>query len=166
MAKGKIMDRRLKLLEKLKTTKLNKLTVKQSGVDVKLNLKKDLADPNVTIDDKVLDMLEKYVSTSSSNGNGSGDKQSSAVVSKFPAAPSVAGSKPQEEAEQPRDETNVNDKASIIQTLTASPSPTKRVHFDVVNASDKLSCAPLGKEISDNNQISPTKVMMRLFYSV
>lgn len=55
------MERRLKLCEKLKATKLNKLTVKQGGVDVKLNLKKDLIDPNVSIDDKVLEMLEKYV---------------------------------------------------------------------------------------------------------
>lgn len=55
------MERRLKLLEKLKSTKLNKLTVKQGGVDVKLTLKKDLADPAVSIDEKVLDMLEKYV---------------------------------------------------------------------------------------------------------
>ncbi|CAF0999107.1 unnamed protein product [Brachionus calyciflorus] len=55
------MERRLAIYERIKDTKLNKLTVKQGNVNVKLNLKKDLIDPNVEISDKALEMLEVYI---------------------------------------------------------------------------------------------------------
>ena len=55
-----VMKRRLMLFEKIKTSKLNKLTIKQGDLNVKLNLKKDLLDPNVDIPEKVLCMLEAY----------------------------------------------------------------------------------------------------------
>ena len=63
------MERRLLLSERLKSTKLNKMTIKQGGVNVTLNIKKDIADPNVQISDKVLFMLEAYAEKQNLNGN-------------------------------------------------------------------------------------------------
>lgn len=105
------MERRLKLLEKLKSTKLNKLTVKQGGVDVKLNLKRDLANQAVSIDDKVLDMLEKYVENQ--NNSGAAVTNSSASMGD--------------------DARNLDDVAATNRTLssTAAGSPAKKVRFDV-----------------------------------
>jgi hypothetical protein len=55
------MERRLKLHERLKDSKLNKLTVKQGGgINVTLHLKTDIINENVEMPDKVLTMLENY----------------------------------------------------------------------------------------------------------
>ncbi|RNA44784.1 General transcription factor 3C polypeptide [Brachionus plicatilis] len=54
------MERRRAIFERIKETKLNKLTIKQGEINVKLNLKKDLIDPNVEINEKALEMLEAY----------------------------------------------------------------------------------------------------------
>lgn len=52
------MERRLKIFEQLKSSKLTKLTLKQNNQTVSLNLKEDLLNENVILNDKVLLMLE------------------------------------------------------------------------------------------------------------
>lgn len=54
------MERRKAIFEQIKDTKLNKLTIKQGEINIKLNLKKDLIDPNVVINEKAIEMLETY----------------------------------------------------------------------------------------------------------
>lgn len=54
------MERRLILHEKLKASKQKKMTIKQGDVLVTLNLKTDLANPDIEIADKALFMLEAF----------------------------------------------------------------------------------------------------------
>lgn len=142
------MERRLKLLEKLQPTKLNKLTVKQGGVDVKLNLKKDLADPNVSIDDKVLEMLEKYVTQpkgQTSKQEEEPTKQTSSSIDK------------DKEVVEPLSTTTAKEAETTDETTTAqvnNPSPTKRVRFDAVKSQVLSEKEKQTKEIK---QCSPVK---------
>lgn len=145
------MERRLKLLEKLQPTKLNKLTVKQGGVDVKLNLKKDLADPNVSIDDKVLDMLEKYVTQpkgQTSKQEEEPTKQTSSSIDKDKEVVepmSTTTTMTTKEAET-TDETTT--------TQVNNPSPTKRVRFDAVKSQ---ALSEKEKQTKEIKQCSPVK---------
>lgn len=146
------MERRLKLLEKLQPTKLNKLTVKQGGVDVKLNLKKDLADPNVSIDDKVLDMLEKYVTQpkgQTSKQEEEPTKQTSSSIDKdkevVEPLSTTTTTTTTKEAET-TDETTT--------TQVNNPSATKRVRFDAVKSQVLSEKEKQTKEIK---QCSPVK---------
>jgi hypothetical protein len=54
------MERRKAIYDNIKSSKLNKLTIKQGDINVQLNLKQDLLDEKVQIPDKVLSMLETY----------------------------------------------------------------------------------------------------------
>lgn len=135
------MERRLKLLEKLKSTKLNKLTVKQGGIDVKLNLRSDLADANVSIEDKVLDMLEKYV-------GGEGAKKPDRPIDDVEESNDKTQSQSNDQSplkqserrdESAKDQNNESEekksKPVLVTSLEfASPTPAKRVRFDVNNA--------------------------------
>ena len=143
------MERRLKLLEKLQPTKLNKLTVKQGGVDVKLNLKKDLADPNVSIDDKVLDMLEKYVTQpkgQTSKQEEEQTKQTSSSIDK------------DKEVVEPLSTTTTTKEAETTDETTTTqvnnPSPTKRVRFDAVKSQ---ALSEKEKQTKEIKQCSPVK---------
>ena len=125
------MERRLKLLEKLQPTKLNKLTVKQGGVDVKLNLKKDLADPNVPIDDKVLEMLEKYVTQPKGQTSKQEEEQTKQTSS------SIDKDKEVVEPLSTTTTTTTKEVETTDETTTTqvnNPSPTKRVRFDAVKS--------------------------------
>lgn len=61
------MERRKAIFEQIKDTKLNKLTIKQGEINIKLNLKRDLIDPNVEISKKALEMLEEYAKKNGKN---------------------------------------------------------------------------------------------------
>ena len=52
------MERRLEIYNKIKNTKISKLTLKQNGEAKTLNLKVDLLNESVFLSDKALDMLE------------------------------------------------------------------------------------------------------------
>jgi hypothetical protein len=52
------MERRLEIYNKIKNTKISKLTLKQNGEAKTLNLKVDLINENIFLSDKALDMLE------------------------------------------------------------------------------------------------------------
>ncbi len=55
------MERRLILHEKFQSLTQKKISIKQGDVMVTLNLKTDLANPNIEIADKALFMLESFV---------------------------------------------------------------------------------------------------------
>jgi hypothetical protein len=52
------MERRLEIYNKIKNTKISKLTLKQNGEAKTLNLKVDLLNESVILSEKALDMLE------------------------------------------------------------------------------------------------------------
>ena len=52
------MERRIEIFNKIKDTKISKLTLKQNGEAKTLNLKVDLLNENVYLSEKALDMLE------------------------------------------------------------------------------------------------------------
>lgn len=109
------MERRLKLHEKLKsTTKLNKMTVKQGDLLVTLNLRQDICDPNVEISDKVLYMLEQFV-----------EKQQSKLLTT-----TISSIKTPEKTTAESDTVPVN-KLKKNTSQSVSPSPSKRVRFDL-----------------------------------
>lgn len=113
------MERRLQLLDRLKSTKLNKLTVKQGDQNVKLNLRTDLADPNVEIGDKVLDMLESYI-----------QKQSSSVVADVVNTNSSSIFVPQSATNSAISFGSVNEDKSKASS-EPNISPSKKVRFSL-----------------------------------
>ena len=52
------MERRIEIYNKIKNTKISKLTLKQNGEAKTLNLKVDLLNENIFLSDKALDMLD------------------------------------------------------------------------------------------------------------
>ena len=115
------LERRKQIYERIKQTKLNKLTIKQGDANVTLNLKKDLLDPSVSIPDKVLCMLEAYPI-----GATTSSTEAKPIKAVEPAPP------PPQTAET----------ATIKSSLSNTPtngSPTKRVRFDLKETVDRLT---------------------------
>ena len=110
-----VMKRRMIIYEKIKTTKLNKLTIKQGDVNVKFNLKKDLLDSNVEIPEKVLCMLENYEVNTNKPGDVNEENESSSPTS---AQVSIPIQLP------------ISNETQSHLNNTTSPS-TKRVRFDL-----------------------------------
>jgi hypothetical protein len=121
-----VMKRRLVLYDKIKSTKFNKLTIKQGDVNVKFNLKKDLLDQNVDIPEKVLCMLENYEVKSVKQNDMHDENESTASTSPLPPTDTPIKASL----------SNVsNSETQVTLNKEISSPSTKRVRFDLQNES-------------------------------
>jgi len=141
-----VMKRRLMIYEKIKSTKLNKLTIKQGDVNVKFNLKKDLLDLNVDIPEKVLSMLENY----ESNANKQNNLYEENETSSSSAPTQIPLSMTETPTSIPYNETQLS-----MSKTTSSPS-TKRVRFDL-NESHPAPDSLLSEDLAETSANSKTK---------
>ena len=146
-----IMERRRLIHEQIKLTKLNKLTVKQGDQNVTLNLKVDLLDPSIPIADKVLGMLEAYISKQQT-------VQPVNQVQPAPESPKHDAPEPVRTVEEPRppvamakvddqtlDVNNASEESNICR-LCGQKCPTERSLYEHVSRihGGKSSAAPGG----------------------
>ncbi len=142
-----VMKRRLVLYDKIKSTKFNKLTIKQGDVNVKFNLKKDLLDQNVDIPEKVLCMLENYEVKSVKQNDSHDENESTASTSPLPTI------------DTPIKATlsNVPNSETQLTFNKEMPSPsTKRVRFDL-NESHAFPSSNENKDLTEGATANKTK---------
>ena len=153
------MERRKQIYEKIKDTKLNKLTVKQGDANVVLNLKVDLLDPKVDIGEKVLLMLENFAIQQQQQSGSSAPKvaetptptptplvlPSSSILSNISKSPTKSHAKPTASQQQ---------ESSTIENIRKTPtkSPAKSPSTENIKDPDLLKPSKSKASKSSSNE--------------
>ena len=127
------MERRKAIFELIKDTNLNKLTIKKGDKNVRLNLKIDILDPNVEMNDQVLNMLEAYAKKNFQSSTSDSCQSTQIEENKIKDSESKSTEKDESEKKTHENDALIKNKSSVDSSPVSS---SKRVRFSDGNLAD------------------------------